>query len=197
MEKEGLKLLVEKNYSIREISSIMEKDFTSIRYWLKKYNLKTNGYKKVNNWNEESLKLAVSKSKCKSDVLRILNISTKSGNFQTLDRYIKKYKINDSGLIYDNKRGNKFIKKYSNDEIFCENSKITRKCLKNRIIKEKLIPYVCKECGIDNNWNGKKLNLQLDHENGINDDCRFENLRFLCPNCHSQTDTYCSKNKVL
>ena len=41
----------------------------------------------------------------------------------------------------------------------------------------------------------KKLSLQLDHINGINNDHRIENLRFLCPNCHSQTETYAGKNK--
>ena len=42
-------------------------------------------------------------------------------------------------------------------------------------------------------WNDKKLSLQLDHINGDNSDNRLENLRFLCPNCHTQTETYCSK----
>lgn len=44
-------------------------------------------------------------------------------------------------------------------------------------------------------WNNKALSLQLDHINGVNTDNRVENLRWLCPNCHSQTDTYGSKNK--
>ena len=39
-----------------------------------------------------------------------------------------------------------------------------------------------------------KLTLQLDHINGINNDNRKENLRFLCPNCHSQTNTFAGKN---
>ncbi len=41
---------------------------------------------------------------------------------------------------------------------------------------------------------GEKITLQIDHINGINSDNRLENLRFLCPNCHTQTETYGSKN---
>jgi hypothetical protein len=44
------------------------------------------------------------------------------------------------------------------------------------------------------NWNNKGLVLQLDHINGVHNDNRVENLRILCPNCHSQTDTFCAKN---
>lgn len=51
------------------------------------------------------------------------------------------------------------------------------------------------ECGNKGFWRGKKLTLQLDHKNGVNNDNRLENLRFLCPNCHSQTDTFCGRNK--
>ena len=58
------------------------------------------------------------------------------------------------------------------------------------------MPYKCKECGISEKWNNKPIILHLDHINGINNDNRLENLRFLCPNCHSQTDTYCSNTQI-
>jgi 5-methylcytosine-specific restriction endonuclease McrA len=48
----------------------------------------------------------------------------------------------------------------------------------------------CLWCRNDNTWNGKKITLELDHINGYPNDNRYENLRFLCPNCHSQTPTY-------
>ena len=51
------------------------------------------------------------------------------------------------------------------------------------------VQYLCASCGISE-WQGKRLVLHIDHINGINNDNRFENLRLLCPNCHSQTDTY-------
>jgi 5-methylcytosine-specific restriction endonuclease McrA len=84
-------------------------------------------------------------------------------------------------------------RKYSNDEVFCKDSTLPRQKVKNRIIKEKLIEYKCSDCGNNGEYNGMPLSLHLDHINGINDDNRLENLRFLCPNCHSQTETYAGK----
>lgn len=52
-------------------------------------------------------------------------------------------------------------------------------------------------CGLGETWEGKPLRLQLDHANGDNTDNREENLRLLCPNCHSQTETYYGRNKRL
>ena len=60
-----------------------------------------------------------------------------------------------------------------------------------RLVSECLLPYVCDECGISE-WRGRQLALHLGHRNGIGDD--LDNLRLLCPNCHSQTDTYCGRN---
>ena len=81
-------------------------------------------------------------------------------------------------------------------EAFIQNSTLARHVIKKRIIRDNLLDYKCSCCGLTDYWNGKKLSLQLDHINGINNDNRLENLRFLCPNCHSQQDTYASKNRV-
>ena len=80
-------------------------------------------------------------------------------------------------------------------EILVKNSKyLNRYRLKIRIVNEGYLEYRCIECNNIGEWNGKILSLHLDHKNGINNDNRIENLRFLCPNCHSQTDTYAGKN---
>lgn len=66
--------------------------------------------------------------------------------------------------------------------------------LKARLIREGVLPNVCAECGLGPQWNGLPLVLVLDHINGVNDDNRLENLRLLCPNCNSQTETFAGRN---
>lgn len=53
----------------------------------------------------------------------------------------------------------------------------------------------CAECGQIGVWNNKPLTLQLDHIDGNSDNNLPSNLRLLCPNCHTQTDTFGSKGK--
>jgi hypothetical protein len=67
--------------------------------------------------------------------------------------------------------------------------------IRKYVIKHDLLEYVC-ECGQEPLWHGRVLVLQLDHINGDPCDNRLENLRFLCPNCHTQTPTFGSGNKA-
>ena len=80
------------------------------------------------------------------------------------------------------------------ESIFTENSFYSNEMVKGRIVKENKLQYKCAKCSIDS-WQGETIVLDLDHINGDNTDNRLDNLRFLCPNCHSQTDTYKGRNK--
>lgn len=81
-------------------------------------------------------------------------------------------------------------------EIFVENSPYlaNRVLLKQKFIKLTGVPLACAICGIDALWNDLPLTLQLDHVNGISNDHRLENLRLLCPNCHTQTPTFSNRH---
>lgn len=65
--------------------------------------------------------------------------------------------------------------------------------LKKRLLKEGIKENKCECCGI-NEWMGKPISLQIHHINGVHNDNRLANIMLLCPNCHSQTDTYAGKN---
>lgn len=89
----------------------------------------------------------------------------------------------------------KYIKrtKLYRDIVFIENSKVSQRTLRDWYLKEE-IDYVCTICGQEPYWNGKEMTLILDHINGVNNDDRLENLRWVCPNCNIQLDTTNGKN---
>lgn len=75
------------------------------------------------------------------------------------------------------------------EQIFCMGSKRNNGTVKKRILDRDLISYVCALCGQLPFWNDQELVLELDHEDGNPFNNCLDNLRFLCPNCHSQTPT--------
>lgn len=80
------------------------------------------------------------------------------------------------------------------DDILNNRVSITPNPLRKRILKAGLLKYQCSICLMLPVWCGVTLVLQLDHINGNNKDNRLENLRFLCPNCHSQTPTFVGRH---
>ena len=74
--------------------------------------------------------------------------------------------------------------------------KRSRNHIKARLFDARLLQQRCQECNLDT-WRGRPVSMHLDHINGIKNDNRLENLRMLCPNCHSQTPTYGGRNRRL
>jgi Zn finger protein HypA/HybF involved in hydrogenase expression len=131
-----------------------------------------------------------------AEVLRKLGLKPSGGNHTTITRLIRYYSLNVSHFRGQaHMRGKKVScpqRRWSISEAFIENSPVSTGQLRRMILRDGLLEYRCANCGIAQ-WLGQPLTLQLDHINGIGNDARIENLRFLCPNCHSQTDTWGAK----
>ena len=79
-------------------------------------------------------------------------------------------------------------------DIFIEDSPVEQTTLRRRYFIGNYSEYKCAICGQEPIWNGKELTLTLDHINGHNKDDRLENLRWVCPNCDRQLDTFAGRN---
>jgi hypothetical protein len=140
----------------------------------------------------EDLKKIISESNNFSEVLRKLNLKVSNGNYVTLKNLIQKNQINISHFNRKVKKNNSGTKREL-VEILTENSHYNITELKRRLIFEKLKEHKCENC-LQTEWLGKPIPIQLHHINGNNHDNQLCNLQILCPNCHSLTDNYCSKN---
>jgi len=84
------------------------------------------------------------------------------------------------------------------EKILVKNSPYTnnRVNVKKYVLEADLLKNECALCGQGPLWNDLPLVLQLDHINGVSNDHRIENLRILCPNCHTQTETFAGKTRI-
>jgi hypothetical protein len=151
--------------------------------------------------SKESLIEIVQKSSSIREILSYFNLDNKGSNYRTLKRRLNEDKIDYSNinLGLNSNKGRRFPNKKATplSEILIKNSTYTnRNSLKNRLFAAGILKNVCYICGQLPIWNNQPLTLQLDHVNGVANDNRINNLRILCPHCHSQTDTFCGKNII-
>ena len=136
----------------------------------------------------------IKSSNNRSEIFRKLNLRKSGASFLILNRRLN---LENIDISHFNIGGNHGKTKLLNSDILVENSPYHNSHnLKLRLIKDNLLKNECGECGLYGTWNKKPLGLQLDHINGIRNDNRIENLRILCPNCHSQTPTFCKKRRT-
>lgn len=138
--------------------------------------------------DKEILQKLVNESNSFSEILRKLGKSASGDAIKLLKEKLDLFEISYH-FINERKRP----KLIPLEDILVENRPYKTQDLKRRLIKEGLKKDQCECCGLTNYWNGKILTLQLDHINGNHNDNRLENLRVICPNCHSQTETFGNK----
>ena len=145
----------------------------------------------IDNFSKEELQQIVESSSSMKEVIDKLGYATHSGsNNNTVKSRLEKYNIDISHFTF--KKG---IER-NEENIFIKDSTASQATLRRWYVKGEYTPYVCSICGQEPIWQGKELTLILDHINGINNDDRLENLRWVCPNCNQQLETTNGKNKL-
>lgn len=194
MDLDKLNHLISIDYSSTMLARELGVSKSTIRYWLNKYGLKTTNRARYRNsggiWStpEDKFIDIISSSNSINDALRKLDVNTMTANYRSLKRRCKS--IGMEPPIWDGSRYS-----YKEENPLIENSISNRARVKKHILNKDLIKYECAICKLPPVWNGIALVLTLDHINGVNNDNRINNLRFLCPNCDRQLPTYCYKNR--
>lgn len=143
--------------------------------------------------DEEFAKIVRESPSCAA-AMKALGYKTTTGNsFTIMQRRIKELNLDISHWGNINQQAMKAIITPI-EQYFALGVKHGGANMRRRILREGLLEYKCAICGFEGDWNGKPLVLQIDHINGNHFDNRLENLRFVCPNCHTQTETFAGRN---
>ena len=155
-------------------------------------------FRQPTGWTAEDLRAAVGSSTSIAQVLRALGLQQAGGNYEHVRRRISELGLDISHFV--GQAWNRGLVFRPNtpaplDTILVEGRWAASHHLKNRLIREGIKPPHCEICGWAQRADDGRLPLELDHINGNREDNRLENLRVLCPNCHSLQPTHRGLNK--
>lgn len=147
-------------------------------------------------FTEEEAKEAIAASHSWTESLRRLGYCPTGGNPTTLKKYAALWGISTehfnpyAGVMERIRKPKRPL-----GEVLVKNSTYCRSNLKQRLYDEGLKQRCCELCGQGESWRGRHMSMILDHQNGVRDDNRLENLRIVCPNCAATFDTHCGRAK--
>ncbi len=144
-------------------------------------------------WTVDQLKNAVKNSLSYRQVISKLGLREAGGNYDQVKKYIKENGLNIShfkGRGWNRGMKGTGIPRIPLKKILVKNSTFQSFKLKKRLFAAGLKPRYCEKCGWAEETEDGYLPLELDHINGNRHDNRLENLRVLCPNCHSLQPTH-------
>lgn len=181
--------------------NVYPEDKKIIKCFLVKYGLAISSKDKPSpvSVTEKEITDAVEGAHSVSDVLR--NLGIPSSQRTSLLKLAEKHGIemptlsqSEQGKLESQVRKENYFWGHP-DELLVKNSRSSTDSIKRLILRYNLIPYKCQVCGLEPVWEGKPLTLTLDHISGDFTDNRLENLRFICLNCDSQTETFSRRGK--
>lgn len=150
--------------------------------------------------NEQELIETIVKVKSIADLSRQLNLPVENGStYRILHKEIERLNLDTShftGSLWSkgsNGFENSRIKTIHNANSFKKDNFVSSNSLRRIMLNGLNIAYECSICFMSS-WLDKPLNLEIDHIDGCHSNNEISNLRFLCPNCHSQTETFKGKN---
>lgn len=168
-----------------------------IRERMKKLGVDTSHFEREGvKWTREILEQAVAASTNMCEVLRHLGLDVVGGHHTHISRRIKAYGIDTSHFtsVVRTERMRYNQRRRRPDEILIEDTSTHSRRIRSdrlrRAMGEVGVDERCALCGIEAVWLGEPLPLEVDHIDGNWRNNRIENLRLLCPNCHSTTDSY-------
>jgi len=145
-------------------------------------------------YTKNQIETVVSTSTSYAQALTKLGVVPAGGNYRIIKKYIRLYNIPWNHYIGQGHNKNRtFGPKRPISDYLSGQAHIASHVLRKRLIKEGIFEHKCKMCGLTE-WLDDKIPLELDHIDGNHHNNLLENLRLLCPNCHTKTPTYRGRN---
>lgn len=138
----------------------------------------------------EEFKLIVNESRTITECLKKLGLVNKGRNNKTFLARIEEENISIEHIRRQSASVAQEGKRIPLEDFLVLGREVQGSAIKKKLVSAGLMKDECSVCGQLPEWNGKPLSLELDHINGNRLDNRIENLRIICPHCHSQTDTF-------